>query len=80
MDLIHNFDHGAYLAPDRDCLVMGEKRWSYREAQRLTMKIASALRHDGIKEGSKVAVLSPNDPMARGGRGNSDRSLSGFSA
>ena len=64
MDLIHYFDHGVYLAPDRDCLVMDEKRWSYREAQRLTMKIASALRRDGIKEGSKVAILSPNDPAA----------------
>jgi len=64
VDLIHSFDQGVYLAPDRDCLVMGEKRWSYRDAQRVTMKVASALRRDGMQEGSRVAVLSPNDPLA----------------
>ncbi|MBP7335498.1 class I adenylate-forming enzyme family protein [Niveispirillum sp.] len=64
MDVIHYFDHGVYLAPDRDCLVMDDKRWTYREAQRLTMKVASALRRDGVQEGAKVAVLSPNDPAA----------------
>ncbi len=64
MDLINSFDQGAYLAPDRDCLVMGDRHWSYSEAQRFTNKVASALRRDGLEEGSKVAVLSPNDPAA----------------
>ena len=64
MDLINSFDQGVYLAPDRDCLVMGETHWSYREAQRFTNKVASALVRDGLEEGSKVAVLSPNDPAA----------------
>lgn len=64
MDLIHHFDYGAYLAPDRDCLVMDDRRWSYREAQRFTMRVASALVRDGFKEGTKIAVLSPNDLVA----------------
>tara|TARA_B110001454_G_scaffold207113_2_gene218200 strand:- start:523 stop:2070 length:1548 start_codon:yes stop_codon:yes gene_type:complete len=64
MELIHHFDHGVYLAPDRDCLVMGEDRWTYREAQRITMRVASALHRDGVREGTRVAVLSPNDPRA----------------
>jgi acyl-CoA synthetase (AMP-forming)/AMP-acid ligase II len=64
VELIQFFDQGVYLAPDRDCLVMDDKRWSYREAQRQTMKVASALRRDGIAEGTKVAILSANDPSA----------------
>ncbi len=64
MNLIDSFDHGVYLAPDRDCLVAGDRRWSYREAQRFTMKVASALRRDGLAAGVKVGVLSPNDPVA----------------
>lgn len=64
MDLIHYFDRGVYLAPERDCMVTDERRWTYREAQVQTMKVASALVRDGIKAGTRVAVLSPNDPTA----------------
>lgn len=64
MDVIHFFDRGVYLAPDADAFVMGERRWTYREAQRLTRQVASALVRDGVARGARVAVLSPNDPTA----------------
>lgn len=64
MDLIHYFDQGVYLAPDRDCLVLDDQRWSYRDVQRLSMQVASALVRDGFKEGCKIAFISPNDAVA----------------
>lgn len=64
MDLIHYFDRGVYLAPDRDCMVMDDNAWTYREVQAVSMQVASALRRDGIATGTRVAVLSQNDPIA----------------
>jgi acyl-CoA synthetase (AMP-forming)/AMP-acid ligase II len=66
MQTIESFDHGADAHPDRACFVLpdGSRSWSYREIQDLSHRIGAALRDDGFGEGSKVAVLSPNDPVA----------------
>ena len=64
MEIIDHFDRGVYLSADQPCMVMDDRSWTYREAQRATRKIASALVRDGNKSGTKVAFLSANDPAA----------------
>jgi acyl-CoA synthetase (AMP-forming)/AMP-acid ligase II len=43
---------------------MGDADLSYAEVQAITWRVARALARSGIGPGAKVAVLSPNDPMA----------------
>ena len=66
MRLIDYLDKGASLGPDAPCLVMGSTRLSYDEVRRFSHRVARALQRDGIGPGSKVAVLSGNDPHAFG--------------
>ena len=66
MRLIDYLDKGASLGPDAPCLVMGETCLSYGDVQRFSHRVARALQRDGIVPGSKVAVLSGNDPYAFG--------------
>ena len=60
MNIIDFFDHGANLFPQRNCLVDSEQSLTYAEVQVLTHRIALALKAQGIGDGSKVALLSPN--------------------
>ena len=60
MNYIDYFDHGARYHPDRLCLTDGETSLTYRETQALSHRVALALQAQGISEGSKVAVYSPN--------------------
>ena len=66
MRLIDYLDKGASLGPDASCLLMGDTRLSYGDVQRFSHRVARALQRDGIGPGSKVAVLSGNDPLAFG--------------
>lgn len=64
MRLVDYLDKGASLGPDAPCLGMGDTRLSYGDVQRLSHRVARALQRSGIAPGSKVAVLSSNDPVA----------------
>jgi fatty-acyl-CoA synthase len=64
MRLIDYLDKGAMLGAASPCLTMGETDSSYRDVQRLTYRIARALRQSGVRPGDKVAVLSGNDAIA----------------
>jgi fatty-acyl-CoA synthase len=64
MRLIDYLDKGVMLGPATPCLTMGEKDMSYGDVQRLTTRVARALRRSGVRPGDKVAVLSGNDPIA----------------
>jgi acyl-CoA synthetase (AMP-forming)/AMP-acid ligase II len=64
MEVIDFFDQGASAAPDGLCFVHGENTWTYAEARRITMQIASAFRRDHVQPGSHVAVISSGDPLA----------------
>src|SRR5208282_2326436 len=64
MRLIDYLDKGAMLGAASPCLTMGEIDLTYGDAQRLTYRIARALRRSGVRPGDKVAVLSGNDPTA----------------
>lgn len=64
MDVIDFFDRGADLAPDSDCFVMGDRRWTYAATRERTKGVAAALWRDGLQPGTKAAVISPNHPEA----------------
>jgi fatty-acyl-CoA synthase len=64
MRLIDYLDKGALLGAAAPCLTMGDKDFSYGDVQRLTWRVARALRRAGVKPGDKVAILSSNDPIA----------------
>jgi acyl-CoA synthetase (AMP-forming)/AMP-acid ligase II len=58
--LIDLFDNGVRIDPSRPCLVCGDERVSYQDAQRSSYVIANALREAGIGAGARVAVLAHN--------------------
>src|ERR1700730_17321568 len=64
MRLIDYLDKGAMLGAASPCLTMGETDSSFGDVQRLTYRIARALRQSRVRPGDKVAVLSGNDAVA----------------
>jgi acyl-CoA synthetase (AMP-forming)/AMP-acid ligase II len=64
MRLTDYLDKGASLGPGKPCLTMDGKDLSYGEMQALTYRVARALDAGGISPGTKVAILSGNDPIA----------------
>ena len=61
MRTIDYFDKMAKLHPDRDVLVAGGTRHTYREMEALTHKVAGALKASGMKNQEPIAIMSPND-------------------
>src|SRR4051812_44652073 len=64
MRLVDYLDKGASLDPDAPCFTTDGETWTYREVQRLSVRVAAALAARGIAPGERVAVLSGNDPTA----------------
>ena len=46
--------------PSKTAVVDGERRYTYHELEARVHRLANALRHMGVAQGDKVAVLSPN--------------------
>jgi fatty-acyl-CoA synthase len=57
-------DKGASLGPESPCLTMNGTSLSYAEVQALSFQVARALQQSGIAPGSKVAILSANNPIS----------------
>jgi fatty-acyl-CoA synthase len=56
-----NFLHrAARLFPDKVAVVDGERRYTYRALAVRVNRLSNALRQMGVRQGDKVAVLSPN--------------------
>src|SRR3954466_24833 len=64
MRLVDYLDKGAPLDPDAPCFTTDGETRTYREVQRLSVRVAAALAARGIVPGERVAVLSGNDPTA----------------
>ena len=64
MRLVDYLDKGASLDPEAPCFTTDGETRTYREVQRLSVRIAAALAARGIAPGERVAVLSGNDPTA----------------
>ena len=60
LSLIDLFDNGVEIDPSRPCLVCGDERVTYRDAQRSSYVIANAMTRAGISPGARVAVLAHN--------------------
>jgi fatty-acyl-CoA synthase len=54
----------AFVYRDKVAVIHGDQRYSYREFQVRCHRLGSALRDMGVEPGDRVAVLSPNTPMA----------------
>ncbi|MEM7081765.1 MAG: AMP-binding protein [Pseudomonadota bacterium] len=52
----------ADVFPDREAVVYGRERYTWRDVQARARRLASALLGRGVKLGDTVAVLSPNTP------------------
>ncbi|WP_256575588.1 MULTISPECIES: acyl-CoA synthetase [unclassified Pseudomonas] len=52
----------AQVYPERDAVVYGERRYSYRQLHQRSRALASALEHVGVRPGERVAILAPNVP------------------
>ena len=61
MRTIDYFDKMAKLHPNRDVLVAGETRHTYREMETLTHRLAGALAQSGMQHQEPIAIMSPND-------------------
>jgi acyl-CoA synthetase (AMP-forming)/AMP-acid ligase II len=65
LELITMFDRGVALDPAAPCLERadGSIALSYRDVDELTHRIAVGLRGLGFEPGTRIGVLSPNDPI-----------------
>jgi fatty-acyl-CoA synthase len=52
----------AHIYPDRDAVIHGERRHSYRQLHERSRRLASALERVGVQPGDRVALLAPNVP------------------
>lgn len=52
----------ARIYPDKEAVVYGDKRYTYREFQERVNRLARALISAGIGKGDKVAFICPNVP------------------
>ena len=52
----------AYMFPDKEAVVYGGLRRSYRELGERVNRLASRLRETGLRKGDRVAFLCPNTP------------------
>ncbi|WP_433955117.1 class I adenylate-forming enzyme family protein [Janibacter indicus] len=64
MAIIDFFDRGWSMDPTAVAYTTGTEVWSYEDAGRMSCRIANGLLADGLQRETKIAVLSPNAPLA----------------
>jgi acyl-CoA synthetase (AMP-forming)/AMP-acid ligase II len=66
MMFVDYIDRGARIAPQEPAMVApdGSILMTHEEFHALTHRIAAALIRDGLQVGDRVAIYSPNDPLA----------------
>jgi acyl-CoA synthetase (AMP-forming)/AMP-acid ligase II len=52
----------ASATPDRPALMFGDQTWTWRELQHRILRLAGALRADGVGPGDRIAFLDKNHP------------------
>jgi fatty-acyl-CoA synthase len=52
----------AYVYPEKEAVVHGERRYTYAEFAERAWRLANALRSAGLQKGDRVATLLPNCP------------------
>lgn len=64
MAIIDIFDRGWRANPDGIAYIMGDRKWTFTEARKLTCRVANGLVSAGFAKEAKAAVLATNDPVA----------------
>ncbi|MGD9604083.1 MAG: AMP-binding protein [Gammaproteobacteria bacterium] len=64
MRVIDFFDKAVAKAPERTAFVAGERRYTYREMQAFSRRIACGIQQRGLSDAGRIAVYSPNDVQA----------------
>ena len=64
MRVIDFFDKAVLAAPERTAFAAGEVRYTYREMNEFSTRIARAMQGTGLSDAARVAVYSPNDVHA----------------
>jgi fatty-acyl-CoA synthase len=59
---LSHLQRAACVFPDREAVVYGAQRFSYRDFHARVSRLASALAHAGVRPGDVVATLLPNVP------------------
>ncbi len=54
--------HAGEQLPDRTALIYGDRRWSYAELNRDSVRAAAMLQRLGVRPGDRVGILLPNVP------------------
>lgn len=62
LNLAKMVTHHARLAPEREAIICGDTRLTYGDLDRLSNRVANALKELGIGHGDKVALNCPNLP------------------
>jgi acyl-CoA synthetase (AMP-forming)/AMP-acid ligase II len=52
----------AYVFPDKEAVVYGDRRYTYKEFEERVNRLASRLRAAGFQKGDRIAFLCPNTP------------------
>ena len=55
-------DDSARDCPDKEAVVLGDVRLTYRQTNALACQVANGLKARGIRKGDKVALTCPNLP------------------
>ena len=53
----------AAARPDHDCLVLGDRSWTYAQVDAASDIVAAHLQDLGLEQGAKIAVQLPNIPQ-----------------
>lgn len=64
MDMWSLMKRGFMYHPDKDCVICGEQRVTYREFEKRINKLVNLLYGLGLKKGDRVSVLSENSMTA----------------
>jgi long-chain acyl-CoA synthetase len=64
MDMWSIMKRGFMHCPDRECIIFGERRVSYREFEKRVNKVMNMLYGLGLEKGDRVSVLSENSMTA----------------
>ncbi|MBW2031399.1 MAG: long-chain fatty acid--CoA ligase [Deltaproteobacteria bacterium] len=62
MNLSHVISRGAWYFPDKDAIVYGQRRLTYKELEDRIDRVAAYLRELGLSKGDRVAIYLGNCP------------------
>ena len=63
--LVHEWlSRSARRLPDKEALIFGAQRWTYRALEAHATRLAAALMQTGVQRHDRVAILLDNSPEA----------------